>query len=69
MRLVIGSPPSDYINASWIKLPGSPLKYIATQAPLRRDTNDLAEIEMFWQMILHRKVNLKELPCIVKCLV
>ena len=53
----IGSPPSNYINASWVKFPKDQMKYIATQAPLRKK-NDISGIETFWEMILDKKVTL-----------
>lgn len=53
--IFIGNPPSNYINASWIKFPKDQMKYIATQAPLRKH-DDISGIETFWEMILNKKV-------------
>ena len=53
--IFIGNPPSNYINASWVKFPKDQMKYIATQAPLRKH-DDISGIETFWEMILNKKV-------------
>eukprot|EP00092_Neocalanus_flemingeri_P028210 GFUD01030634.1.p1 GENE.GFUD01030634.1~~GFUD01030634.1.p1 ORF type:complete len:437 (-),score=90.14 GFUD01030634.1:394-1647(-) len=45
-----GSPPSDYVSASWIQFKNFPQKFIACQAP-KPDT-----FAIFWQLVFEQKV-------------